>query len=121
MSRHWRSETSPPSRNQSILRKMVSSGALTMRVRPARTTTGRRAKQLAELAHFPDGHVDDEVDVVGGARFAVDRAGQTSADEIGRANLLQRLGDPQCDVDDVFKPVAHAGRPANTRRATSAP
>ena len=36
-----------------------------------------RAKQFTELAHFPDGHVDDEVDVVGRARFAIDRTGQT--------------------------------------------
>jgi hypothetical protein len=43
----------------------------------------------------------------------------TSADEIGRVNFLQRLGDSQCDVDDVFKRVAHAGRSASAKPSMS--
>jgi hypothetical protein len=35
------------------------------------STSKSAAKQFAKLAHFPDGHVDDEVDIVGRARLPV--------------------------------------------------
>jgi len=56
--------------------------------------------------------------VVGRARFAIDRTGQTSADEIGRGQPSPAPPRPAYAMSTTSsRPVAHPGRPANTRRA----